>query len=189
MEKSFASFLKPFEEKLKQLTSTQKEPSSVGLQELKQQQLKLVIESQAKSLSSSGAQSQFRSVANLKLKISNAIEALDDFIITSTSPDDEVYSALTPIKATLTEAVSDAEERINLILKADADPRYGWKAITAFEEKQKLDTKDPEKEKVFAACLKKVQEAEKKSKISSSRPFRSTPGGQPGYTQQGVSSY
>ena len=88
----------------------------------------------------------------------------------------------------LTEATSDAEERLNLILKADADPRYGWKAITVFEEKQKLDNKDPEKEKVFAACLKKVQENEKKTKsiTSSSRPFRSAPGGQPGYSQQGV---
>ena len=86
IQKNFATFLKPFEEKLKQITSIQKEPSGVGLAELRQQQLKLVIDTQAKSLSSAGTQSQYRCVANMKLKISNAVEALDDFLITSTSP-------------------------------------------------------------------------------------------------------
>ena len=111
---------------------------------------------------------------------------MDDFLLASSSPEDETYAALSPIKSLLLEAISDADERINLIRKADSDPRYGWKAITAFEEKQKLDTKDPEKEKVFAACLKKVQEAEKKtakSSSSASRPFRYAPGGQSGYYQ------
>ena len=118
-------------------------------------------------MTSAGAQSQFKSLANIKQKIVNACEALDDYLLaTSSSPDNEAHKAISPIKEMLQGAIVDAESRIDLIFKADSEPKYGWKAITAYKEKQNLDNKDPEKEKAFAACLKEVQDADKKSKTT-----------------------
>merc|ERR1712029_532722 len=100
----------------------------------------------------------YRSLANIRLKVSNAVEALDDFLLCFSSSEDETYKAISPIKSTLEEAVGEADDRINLIFKADTEPKYGWKAITAMEEKKKLSSSDPEKDKAFAACFKKVQD-------------------------------
>ena len=193
---SLASALKPLESKLQQLSSTDgaKAGSSLtsDLQEIRAKQQQILIDTRANTLTSAGAQSQYRSLANIRLKVSNAVEALDDYLLTFSSSEDDAYRAITPIKASLEEALGDADDRIDLIFKADTEPKYGWKAITALEEKKKLSSKDPEKDKAFAACLKKVQDADKKTSKSFSqsqnKSFRNPPGGNPGYSSSGGDS-
>ena len=114
--------------------------------------------------------------------VSQTLERLEDDGNEKRARDDAVVDVME-------EAVGDADDRIDLIFKADTEPKYGWKAITALDEKKKLSSKDPEKDKAFAACLKKVQDADKKATKSHSqsqgRSFRGAPGGNPGYSSSG----
>ena len=137
-------------------------------------------------MSSPGGQSQYRAFASVGLTLNAAIEALDDLMITKTSPEEEIYKALTPIKEKMISASKEVEDRVDLIFKADQDSKFGWKAVSLLEEKERLGTKDPEKDKAFQSCLKQVQDAHKKSFSSSSasrssRPFSRRPGGEPGF--------
>ena len=131
---SLASALRPLESKLQQLSSA---PSSKGdpslnsdLKEIRAKQQQLLIDTRANTLSSAEAQSQYRSLANIRLKVSNAVEALDDYLLCFSSSEDEMFKAISPIKSTLEEAVGEADDRINLIFKADTEPKYGWKVKT-----------------------------------------------------------
>ncbi len=50
-----------------------------------------------------------------------------------------------------------------------------------YKEKKRLGEKDLESEKIFASCVKQLEEKSKKtSQLSTSRPFRPKPGGNPG---------
>ena len=154
MEKSMKSALELFEKKFGQVSS---KGDLALIQELKSKQQRQEIEIKSRCLSSPGAASQYRSLAHIKLKVTDAVECLDDFLLSASSaPDDDVHKAINPIKELLEGAINDAEIRMNLIFKADSVPKHGWKAITVMEEKRNLDHKDPEFEKDFAASLKKV---------------------------------
>ena len=178
--------LRPIQQQLSKLTGDAPEPPSTlstEMKDLKLEQQKLMIETKAASISSPGGQSQYRSIAALSMKLSNALEDIDDLMLTRPSPDDDVYKSLSQIKEKIIDANSDATQRIDLIFKAESDPKLGWKAVSLYEEKERLGTKDPEKDKAFQSCLKQVQEAHKKAtshRSTSYRPFRSAPGGHPG---------
>ena len=149
---------------------------------MKAKQDELDIQTKAASLKSSGGQSQYRSVAKLKLHMKNAISRLEDALILFDSPDDPIYSALTPVREEIGKAIAEADDRLDLITRADADPKLGWRALSIYENKQKTSTLDPEKEKIFSSCLKEVQEESKKKATSSGykKPFRPGPGQYPG---------
>ena len=172
LEKNLASF----QQRLGLVPGGSKENES-ALQDQKKRLQQLEIESKANSLGSPGAQSQYRAMANIQLKISYAVEALDDFLLsTSSSPDDDIHKGICPVKEILQNAIADASLRMYLIGKADANPKHGWKAITVYEEKQRQEINDPEKEKDFNQALKKVQDADKKKPSTSSKSFRFPPG-------------
>ena len=152
----------------------------------------LQIESKARALSSGGAQSQYRAFATIGVKLKDAVEAIDEFMLARFSPEEEGFKELNAVKATIQEASDETEERIGLIFKADAVPKHGWKALTIYEEKKRLSgdkENDKEAEKAFAACVKQAQDETKKSKpstsTSSSRPFRARPGGRSGFSSTG----
>ena len=152
----------------------------------------LQIESKALSLSSGGAQSQYRAFATIGVKLNDAVEAIDEFMLARYSPEEEDYKSLNSVKATIQAASDEADERIALIFKADAVPKVGWKALTIFEEKKRMSgskENNAEAEKAFAACVKQAQDENKKSKpstsTSSSRPFRARPGGRSGFSSAG----
>ena len=175
ISKSLGSALQPIQMQLNKIGGEPTEASSsiaTELSELKKQQQLLQIETKAATLSSTGAQSQYRAFATIKMKMENAAESLEEFLLTRPSPDDEVYKAISPIRDEIKVAAADAESRIGLIFKADSEPKVGWKAITMFEEKQRQKEKDPEADKVFASCVKQLEDSSKKSSRSSStRPF------------------
>ena len=152
----------------------------------------LQIESKALSLSSGGAQSQYRAFATIGVKLKDAVEAIDEFMLARFSPEEEGFKELNSVKATIQEASDETEERIGLIFKADAVPKLGWKALTIYEEKKRLSgdkENNAEAEKAFAACVKQAQDETKKSKptasSSSSRPFRARPGSRSGFSNTG----
>ena len=154
---------------------------SSEIQILKAKQERLDVETKASALNTSGAQSQYRCIAGLKLNMKDSLLRLEEALLLCESPDDPVYAALAPIRESLNTGISNAEERLGLIVKADADPKSGWLALTMFEGKLNSSKIDPEKEKVFQSCLKEVQEdrrkKEKPSRQSSfRRPFSSGPG-------------
>ena len=190
ISESLAKNLQPIKDQLSKLNGEASNPViSSELSDLKKQQQQLQIETKANTLSSSGAQSQYRAFASISVKIQNATEALDDLLLTKASPDDDDYKSIHAVKEMIQSAASEAEERISLIFKADSIPKHGWKALTVFEEKKRLQSNketSAETDKAFASCVKQVQEEQKKSKptssasSSSSRPFRSRPGVQSG---------
>ena len=96
------------------------------------------------------------------MKLSNAVEALNDYLLSSSSPEDETYKALSPIRDLVSSASDEAKERINLIFKADQDPKLGWKTVLMMEEKKRHIQPDPKKDKLWASCYRQVQESQKK---------------------------
>ena len=192
---SLTSALQPLQQQLERLSgSAPSSNSAVELQELRRQQQELTIENKAASLSSSGAKSQYRCLASINLNLNQATEAIDELLISRPSPDDPIYQALSPIRISVSAASDAAAERIDLIFKADLDPKIGWKALSLFEEQKRQPTSDPEKCKAWASCLKTVQDTQKKSSRPSqqsepfrqqSQPFRQQPGWNPGRSSSG----
>ena len=127
-------------------------------------------------------------MATMKLRITNACAQLDDIMLTLDSPDEPLYKAMQSVKDELGKAETDAVDRIALLIKADEDPKYGWRALTLLEEKKKHGSADPETDKLFASCVKQVQESTKKPKSESAgvkRPFSQGPGWYPGGSNSG----
>ena len=190
ISESLAKNLLPIKEQLNKLNGeTNHHPViSSELNDLKKQQQILQIETKANALTSAGAQSQYRAFASISMKIQNATEALDDLLLTKSGPDDDDYKSIHEVKKMIESAATEAEERISLIFKADSIPKCGWKALTVFEEKKRLQSTDSsaETDKAFASAVKQVQDDQKKSRQpssssrSASRPFRSRPGVQSG---------
>ena len=147
--------------------------------ELRKQQQELAIETKASSLSSDGAKTQYQCLASINLNLNQAVEAINELLISRPSPDNSVYQALNPICTKVSAAADIASERIDLICKADSEPKIGWKAISLYEEKKRQPSSDPEKNKIWASCLKAVQE-QKKTVRSPQQPFRPAPGWNPG---------
>ena len=150
---------------------------------MKEKQDQLDIQTKAAALNSSGGQSQFRSVATLRLHMQNALNRLDDVLLLFDSPEEPIFNALTPVREDISKAISEADDRLDLITRADADPKLGWRALSIYESRQKTSKLAPEKEKVFSSCLKEVQEEAKKKTqppLYAKKPFRSGPGSNPG---------
>ena len=146
------------------------------LQDLRKGQKEREIEKTVESLSTPGAQSQYKVVAGIGLRISGAIEKLDEIGLSFDDPDNVLYKSLAAVRADLATAQKLSEDRCDLILRADEDPQNGWKALTRYEKVVGASSKssNPEREKVFAECLKKVQEDnKKKTKVTGSQFARS----------------
>ena len=77
-------------------------------------------------------------------------------------------------------------DRMDTILKADVDPQHGWAAVSLLEEKQRQSKSgNAEKEKLFAECLKSIQDKKNKEKTDAKdakpgHPFPRGPGRAPG---------
>ena len=64
----------------------------------------LQIESKALSLSSGGAQSQYRAFATIGVKLKDAVEAIDEFMLARFSPEEEAFQELNTANASIQEA-------------------------------------------------------------------------------------
>ena len=118
------------------------------------------------------------------MKLSNAMEAIDDLMISQPSPDDDNYKALKAIKDQVESASKDASERAELVIKADQDPKLGWKTVTKYEEVRRQGAQNGESDKLWSSCYKQVQDAQKK-KVPISQPFRRLPGSGSGFAHPG----
>ena len=123
-------------------------------------------------------------------RMKNALLRTEEALLLLDSPEDEIYQAFSPVRDELKKGITEAEERLELITKADSDPKTGWKALTIFDGKKKSGKMDSENEKLFSTCLKEAQDdtrrkakpAYSSSSYSQRKPFRSGPGGYPGYS-------
>ena len=116
---SLSSALRPLQQQLAKLAGTASEPASAlssKVQDIKQKQKRLEIKLVASTLNLTRGQSQYRCLATINMKLSNAVEAFDEFLIANHSPDYEAYSTLSLIKELVSSAAKDAQERILLIL-------------------------------------------------------------------------
>jgi hypothetical protein len=104
------------------------------LNDLKEKQKHLGIEAKLQSLNTPVAQSQYRCVSNIHSKLESALVKLDDLMLSQDSPDDPLYQALSIIREDVADASNLSSERIDLIFKADLDPRHGWQVLTMYEE-------------------------------------------------------
>lgn len=180
IDNSLSQALQPLHQQLARLSApTITTGSHAEYQELRKQQQELAIETKASSLTSDGAKSQYRCLASINLNLNQAVEAIDELLLSRPSPEDPIYQALNPIRNQVSAAVDIGSERIDLICKADAEPKIGWKAISLYEEKKRQPSSDPEKNKIWASCLKAVQE-QKKTVRPPQQPFRPAPGWNPG---------
>ena len=176
IDRSVSSALMPLQQQLKKLSNPVNDVSQLQL--LRQQQKQLEIETKSASLTSPGAQSQFRCLANIQLSLNNAIEGLDDVLPKFEDGAAELFS---DIRNQISSAAEQATDRIEMIFRADSDPKIGWKALSIYDEKRKASTDDPEKLKMWTSCLKAASDAQKKSTSKNDRqPFRSQPGWQSG---------
>ena len=176
IDRSVSTALMPLQQQLKKLSNPANDVSQ--LQHLRQQQKQLEIETKSASLTSPGAQSQFRCLANIQLSLNNAMEGLDDILPKFEDGAAELFS---DVRDQISSASEQATDRIEMIFKADSDPKIGWKALSIYEEKRKSTISDPEKHKMWASCLKAASDAQKKSTTKNDRqPFRSQPGWQSG---------
>ena len=129
------------------------------------------------------------------LKLESALEKIDEMQLSLEDPDEPMYLSLSDLRKDLISAQEIGKDRCDLIVRADEDPHNGWRALTRYEKLiENGKSTDPEKEKMFADCLKKVQEdKKKKTKVTgsqfaqsfSSRPFRGGPGYTPGNSSFG----
>ena len=169
---------------------------SKEIKELKKGQKELEVEKRISSLKTEGAQSQYRTIAFMGLKLDSAFKKIDELSLSLDDTDDPTYLALSSIKEDLLAAHELGKERLDLISKADSEPNGGWRALTKYEQAiQNSKTSNPEREKLFAECVKKVaEEKKKKSKVTApqfaaslnSRQFRSGPGFSSGYNSFGA---
>ena len=167
---SISNALLPLQQQLMRMSSVGNDADQ--FQSLRQQQKLLAIETQSSHLVTPGGKSQYRYLAKIQLFINNAIEALDN-------DENDIES----VRQHLSTAASFASERLDLVLRADADPKYGWKALSLFEEKQRhtASNSDPETAKTWASCIKAAQDMTKKPAPKPDRPpFRSRPVSQSG---------
>ena len=173
---------------------------SHAIQKLQRGHEELSVEKRVSSLKTEGAQSQYRTIARMGLKLQAAAEKLDELSLSLEDTDDPLYRALSEIREDVSGAQEIGQERLDLIVRADSEPEFGWKAITKFEQAiQNGKSSNPEREKLFSECVRKVKEEKKKkpSKVTASqfgasliqRPFHGGPGVTPGvngfYAQQG----
>jgi hypothetical protein len=154
--------------------------------EIRSKQKDLSIESKVSSLNTPGAKSQYRCIATIDSKLESVLVKLDELTLSLDSPEDPLYQALSTIREEVQSASDLASDRADSIFRADLDPKNGWVALTLYDEKVKQGKSDPEKDKLFASCLKQVQDDRKKktfvsSKQASGLPFRGVPGSQPGF--------
>ena len=90
-------------------------------QKQQKQQLQLLqIETMAASLTSPGAQSQYRCLASINMQLTNVIESFDEFLLALSSPEDPIYQSLAPIRDQISGAATSAEDRIQLIFCANS---------------------------------------------------------------------
>ena len=92
------------------------------------------------------------------------------------TPKSTLCKSLQTVKEKVESASKDAHDRAELVMKADQDPKLGWKTLTKYDEAQRQGPKDAEKDKLWASCSKQVQEGQKKTKPPISQPFRHRPG-------------
>ena len=169
---------------------------SKDIKELKKGQKELEVEKRISALKTEGAQSQYRTIAFMGLRLDSACEKIDELSLSLEDPDDPTYMALSSIKDDLLAAHELGKERLDLITKADSEPNVGWKALTKYEQAvQNSKSSNPEREKLFSECVKKVnEEKKKKSKVTApqlaaslnARQFRSGPGYSSGYNSFGA---
>ena len=155
------------------------------------------IEKRVSALKTEGAQSQYRAIARIGLKLKAATEKLDELSLSLEDTEDPFYGALAEIREDISAANDISQERLDLIVRADSEPEFGWKAITKYEQAiMNNKSPNPEREKLFSECVKKVREEKKKktSKVTApqlaaslQRPFHPGPGFAPGnsFTPQG----
>ena len=174
---------------------------SHAIQKLQRGHDELAVEKRVSSLKTEGAQSQYRTIAKMGLKLQAAAEKLDELSLSLEDTEDPLYRALAEIREDVSGAQEIGQERLDLIVRADSEPEFGWKAITKFEQAiQNSKSSNPEREKLFSECVRKVKEEKKKkpnNKVTASqfgasllqRPFHGGPGVAPGingfYAQQG----
>ena len=191
-----------------EVVSTQFKPSSPtsqnggsvsqAIMQLQKGQKELEVEKRVSALKTDGAQSQYRSLALMGLKLQSAVDKIDELRISCEDTDDPMYLALSSVREDLSSAQEIGQERLDLITKADSEPEVGWRALTKYEEVLKSGkSSNPEREKLFAECVRKVKEEKKKkaTKVTAPqlaaslhRPFQSGPGyssGYNGFTSQG----
>ena len=174
-----SSALALLQQQLAKISSASNDSSS-QLRDLRKQQKLLEIESKSHSLSSAGAHSQFCCMAGLALKLNGAIESSKEILLSCSSPEDPMYQSIAAIRDQRKLAVDNANERIDLIFKANANPKIGWKAISMYKEKQRQPNSDPKKHKLWLSCLKLVQDQQKKASRPAATPFYPQPGWKPG---------
>ena len=149
---SISNALLPLQQQLLRISTSGNE--SASLQSLRQQQRLLSIDTQSAALATPGGKSQYRYLARIQLFLENTMEALDKF--------ENGESDIETVRQHVSSATSFTSERIGLILKADAEPKYGWKAFNLYEEKMRQSStagciSDPETNKTWASCLKTAQ--------------------------------
>ena len=186
---SVASALDPITKRLDQLTKeSPPEPTSIDIQAIREKQQLLDIENKAATMKTAGAQSQYRCLAGIKRRISNSLVQIDELMLSLDTPEDPMYQQLSGIKEEMAKAEEDASDRISLLFKADEDPKVGWPALTILDKKRSMEKSNPETDKLFASCVKQVQEA-KKPRLNEyqagKRPFRPRPGWNPGASYNG----
>ena len=191
LQQSLSSVMEPIQRQIESLARpAQEQNSDLGgdIQALREKQQLLDIESRAASMKTAGAQSQYRVMAGIKRHISNASLLLDNLMLSLDSLEEPMYGAIQSVKDILGKAESEAGDRIALLFKADEDPKFGWRALSLLEEKKRQGASDPETDKLFASCVKQVQESAKKPKMespSAKRPFSQGPGWYPGMSGSG----
>jgi hypothetical protein len=131
----------------------------------------LSIKSKISNLKTPGAQSRYRCVAGINAKLKTSLVKLDDLMLILESPEEPMYQALFSNRENISGAAEIASERTKMIFRADMDPKNGWPALTMYEEKGHQGKGDAEKDKLFASCLKQVQDSRKKKASGGSKTF------------------
>ena len=173
---SISNALLPLQQQLIRISSSGND--SASLQSLREQQRLLSIETQSAALATPGGKSQYRYLARIQLFIDNATEALEKL--------ENGESDIESVRQHLSSASAFTSERLGMILKADAEPKFGWKALNLYEEKIRQSktpgcSTDPETNKTWANCLKAAQDAPKKAPAKPNhQPFRPKPVSQSG---------
>ena len=100
MNEALSSALDPIRQQLSKINGGSTDGSAISdeLSELKLKHQLLQIETKAAALSSDGSRSQYRCLATIDMKLNNAVESLDDLMLTRPSPEDEIYKSLLQIK-------------------------------------------------------------------------------------------
>ena len=194
LQRSLSQVLDPIQRQIAEISKGNSEASgsndvNVDIQDLREKQQILDIKTKAATMKTACAQAQYRIMASVKRRITNSIAQLEEIRLTCEF-EDPTYKAIKEVTEELTKAETEAADRISLLFKADEDPKVGWRALTIFDEKKKREEKaDPETDKLFATCVKQVQDTSKKFKGDGysvgKRPFRPRPGWNSGSSYSG----